>query len=301
MSTRYRSSLLLVFFLLLIAVARVRAQKDDLSPEALRQIEHADPQWAIIQPHLPDPLTATAEKLEMAGDVLRARRFPNEALDYYSYAVRRGGKEVQLLNKMGITELELRHNRRARAYFQRVVQLKKKSAEGWNNLGAVEYLERRFGNAISDYNRAIKLNKKGASYHSNLATAYFEQKDYESARKEYDIALKLDPDMFERTGSGGGVTAHMLSPVDHARYCFEMARLFAQRGDEDSMMRFLTKASEGGFNILEAMGPDSVLNRYRKDPRVLLVARNADAMRNNRFNIASVPGGAPQLPPPLHE
>ena len=95
----------------------------------------------------------------------------------------------------------------------------------------MEYLDGRFGSAISNYKRAIKLDKKAATYHSNLASAYIEERDFESARKEFGIALTLDPELFEHRGTAG-VTAHLLSSDDRARFCFEMARLYAQRGDE---------------------------------------------------------------------
>src|SRR6185312_2910278 len=189
MGTRGRCFCLLIAFGLWMGFSPLNAQKDNLGPEEMLQIEHQSPQWPDIAAHLPDPTTASAEKLETAADVLRARRFPQSAMMYYKYALQHGGREVPLLNKIGVTELELRHTAQARAYFQRVVKLKKKSAEGWNNLGAVEYLDRRLGSAISDYRRAIKLDKKTAVYHSNLGTAYLEQKDFAGARKEYGIAL----------------------------------------------------------------------------------------------------------------
>ncbi len=107
--------------------------------------------------------------------------------------------------------------------------------------------------AISNYNRAIKLDKKSSSYHSNLGTAYFEQKDFESARKQFAIALKLDPQMFNRRRGTAGITAHMLSPEDHARFCFEMARLYAKNGDEENMLHSLQRASEGGFDVASEM------------------------------------------------
>jgi hypothetical protein len=48
------------------------------------------------------------------------------------------------------------------------------------------------------------------------------------------------------------------------------------------------------------MGPDKVLGRYRKDPRVLLLVRNAQALRSGH-SIAEVKGGLAPLPPTVHE
>jgi tetratricopeptide (TPR) repeat protein len=285
MSLQLRSACVLFLLSFVLPNNRARAQKS--SPDAVldatqaRDLKHQDPMWLTIRDHLPDPATATPEKLEMVGDVLRARRFPEDAVDYYVFALRRGGDEATLMNKLGITELELRNIQAARICFQRAVRVKRKNSEGWNNLGAVEYLDGRFGNAISDYTRAIKLDKKSATFHSNLGTAYFEEKDFRNARRQYEIAMQINPAMAEHDGPAG-VTAHMLSPADHAHYCYEMARLYAERRDEANLLHYLTMASEGGFDVLSEMSADKVMTNYRKDPRVLLLVRNAQALRSGR-------------------
>jgi tetratricopeptide (TPR) repeat protein len=270
-------------------------QQNAPNSEVMREIRHRDPQWESVRLHLPDPAIATEEQLETVADVLRARRFPEDALDYYLYALKRGGgNQVMLLNKIGVTQMELRHTAAARAYFQRAIQLQKKDAVAWNNLGAVEYMDGRFATAISDYSRAIKLNKTSAIYHSNLATALFEQKRYKDARAQFKIALQIDPDMGHHDGTGG-LTAHMLSPEDHARYCFEMARLYAELGDETNMLRYLTKASEGGFDVMGEMRSDPKLDHYRKDARVIVLVQNAKALRSGRASIGD--NNVPPLPP----
>jgi tetratricopeptide (TPR) repeat protein len=302
MSPHLRSTCYLLLFGLLsappslIAELPSAAQQNTATPEAMRELRHQDPQWDLVKLHLPDPATATAEQLEMVGDVLRARRFPEDALDYYTYALRRGGNEVMLMNKLGVTQLDLRHTAAARAYFQRAVKLQKKDAVAWNNLGAVEYMDGRFATAISNYNRAIKLNKSSAIYHSNLATAYFEEKKYKDAREQFKIALRLDPDMAHHDGTGG-LTAHMVSPEDHARYCFEMARLYGELGDEANLLRYLTMASESGFDVLGEMRSDNALERYRKDPRVILIVQNARALRTGRATVDNAQTNVPPLPP----
>src|SRR5882757_3621238 len=276
--------------------AGLQQNAPNTNTEAVRALRHQDPQWESVKLHLPDPATATEEQLETVADVLRARRFPEDALDYYLYALRRGGSNVMLLNKIGVTQLELRHTGAARTYFQRAIQLQKKDPVAWNNLGAVEYMDGRFSSSISDYSRAIKLDKRSAIYHSNLATALFEEKRYKDARAQFKIALQLDPEVAHHDGTGG-LTAHMLSPEDHARYCFEMARLYAELGDETNMLHYLTIASEGGFDVLGEMRSDTTLERYRKDTRVLLLVQNAKALRSGRASIGDTPNNVPPLPP----
>ena len=302
MSPHLRSACYIVLFGLLsspsslIAESSSAAQQNTATTEATRELRHKDPQWDLVKLHLPDPTTASAEQLEMVADVLRARRFPEDAIDYYTYALRRGGNEVMLMNKLGVTQLDLRHTAAARAYFQRAVKLQKKDAVAWNNLGAVEYMDGHFATAISNYNRAIKLNKNSAIYHSNLATAYFEEKKYKDAREQFKIALRIDPDMAHHDGTGG-LTAHMVSPEDHARYCFEMARLYSELGDEANMLRYLTMASESGFDVMSEMRSDNKMDSYRKDPRVILIVSNARALRSGRVTVDNAQTSVPPLPP----
>jgi Flp pilus assembly protein TadD len=257
------------------------AQLSDATETARERMHHSD-QWALIAAHLPDPATATPQELELEADILRARRFPDDAMDYYKYAMARGGDQAKLLNKLGITELEMRNIELGRAYFHRAVALNKNDADAWNNLGAVEFVDGRADEAIADYKRAVKLKKRDAVFHANLGSAYFQRKDYGVARKEMATALKLDPLVFTRDGSGAGVEAHVLSSGDRARFSFEMARLFALNKDEDQMLYWLAKASDAGIDIQREMHKDAALAAFEKDPRVVTLVKNADALKAGR-------------------
>ena len=104
-----RSRVLLLAFVL-APLAAYAAESTAVPPQQSAPLTSADeraalhnsPDWALIAPHLPDPKTASAATLEMTGDVLRARRFPEDALDYYGFAMARGGNVSELLNKMGV-------------------------------------------------------------------------------------------------------------------------------------------------------------------------------------------------------
>jgi len=89
-----------------------------LTSDKERAALHNSPDWELLAPHLPDPQTASVAKLETAGDVLLARRFPEDALDYYGYAMARGGDIGVLLNKMGVVRLELRQPELAREKYK---------------------------------------------------------------------------------------------------------------------------------------------------------------------------------------
>lgn len=268
-------------------------QPSNLSP---KERLHQSDQWAEIQRHLPNPATAAPQTLELQADILRARRFPEDAMDYYNYALARGGNTASLLNKLGLTELEMRNVELARSYFQRVVKLNKKDAEAWNNLGAVEYADGSVAEAISDYKKAIKLSKREAVFHANLATADFGCKDYRGARREMAAALKLDPRVFDQEGSTGGIEAHVLTSEDRARYSYEMARLYAQGGMEEQMLHALAMASEAGMDVQHEMHKDTALAKFEMDPRVVVLVHNAQLLRAGRGTAASTADAAGAKP-----
>ena len=257
--------------------------------DSTREHEHQSPQWPAIQAHLPNPATASEQELEMQADVLRARGFPEDAMDYYKYALARGGSEASLLNKIGLTELEMRNVVLARPYFQRVVKLSKKSADAWNNLGAVEYIDGAWEKAISDYKKATKLDQRVAVFHANLSTAYFQQKDYSSGRREMAEAMALDPKIYDRASGAGGVAAHVLSSLDRARFSFEMANLYARNGLEEEMLRSLALASEAGMDVQHEMRSEPAMAKYVMDPRVVALVHNAEALRLNRAETVGTP------------
>lgn len=298
---RLRALLLILAPALLVGTLPALAQNSApaTSPEE-RAALHSGPDWALIAPHLPDPQTATASDLETAADVLRARRFPEDALDYYGYALTRGGNVSQLMNKMGIVRLELRQVGLAHEMFLRTVRAKKKDAQAWNNLGVTEYATQHYLAAVADYKKAARLDKRSAVYHSNAGMAYFELKDMESARKELALAIKIDPAIMQ-SREGGGSTAHVLGTQNYPELCFQMASLYARSGDLPSARVWLAKASEGGFDVRDGMRKDVALQAFAKDPEVRLILANTAQLRSKHTasggNAPSLGPGAPTAPP----
>ena len=261
----------------------------DSTSDGARAAAHSTPEWKAVEPHLPNPATASAAELEMQGDLLRIRRFPEDALDYYNYAMKRGGESGNLFNKIGVTQLEIGNQTVARAYFQRAVKSRHVDTQSWNNLGALQFMGHDYSAAIRSYRRAIKLNKRSAVSHSNLGIAYIETKDLSSAKEELSTALKLDPEIFQKSADGGS-QLHMITTGDRANFCFQMAKVYARAHDEPEMLHSLETAAEAGFDVQGEMAKDYDLARYLKDPRVvdlLLVAKSLRDSRIARSNVAS--------------
>jgi tetratricopeptide (TPR) repeat protein len=252
-----------------------------------RPLRPRGPDWDLIAPHLPDMATATAERLELAGDVLKARRFPEDALDYYQLALQRGANESRLLKKMGVARLELQQNAAARALFVRCVQVSKKDAMAWNNLGATDYSMGAYRASISEYKRAVKLDKMSAVFHANLGMAYFGDKDMDDARLQFAIAMHLDPSIMEEHGTGG-MTLRVLESKDYARLCFEMAKTYAKAGMIEPAKIWLQKAGEHGLDLRAAMNDDATMRPWMKYPDIQVMLENSKRMQR-RVAAASLP------------
>ena len=274
----------------------LQARAQEAPTPALLDRTHTSEEWANIAAHLPDKATASAATLETTGDVLRARRYQTDALDFYALAMARGGDGSVLLKKMGVVCLEMQQITLARVMFERAVRLHKKDASAWNDLGAAEFTLHDMRGAIGAYRRAIKYNKSSANnkssavFHSNLALAYFEVNDPESARHELAKALKLDPDLLRRSDEGGYV-AQVLASKSYPEICFEMARIYASQGNIDAMLDWMAKASERGFDLRAAMDRDASLRPFLADERVRVILKNAQTLRA----AAKAPHGVPPL------
>jgi tetratricopeptide (TPR) repeat protein len=275
-----------IFFLLTNAISFPSPLTAQNIPDSksTRERLHESSQWHAVEQHLPNRLTSTPEVLEAEGDILRARRLPDDAMDYYNFAFQNGGDAARLLNKLGLVAIEIQDVPWARAYFQSVVRIDRQSADGWNNLGTTEFLSGRPAYAVADYSRAVKLDPNRPAFHCNLAAALFQQDDFYNARKEMAAALKLDPQAFERANEVSGAATQVFPSEGRGRLSFEMARLYAKSGAEEQMLHALAMSSEAGFDVLHGIHHDAVLARYASDPRVAVLVHNAQSLRAARVD-----------------
>lgn len=267
-----------------------RAQQPSLNNRT-----HDSTEWSNIAEHLPDPATASPQKLEQTADVLRARRYPADALRFYNAALERSGSALPLLKKMGIVCMEMQQLELARAYFQRAVSTDRRNAGAWNNLGAAEYLLHNDHASIRAYKRAIKLDKGSAVYHANLALVYFDGHDAQDGRRELARGLAIDPDLLRRDAQNGD-TARVLATTSYPQICFEMARIYAAQGDVETMLDWLTKASDRGYNVRAAMDADGALRPMLADARVKALLRNEQTLRAAAKAPIKVPSLGPAEP-----
>jgi len=235
-----------------------------LPAQELEQLAVGPPQIHRVEP---PSASATAKELERIGDALQADKDYLDGIDYYQAALAKDPQNSVLINKIGISELELHRYREAKKSFERSIRINKNYANAYANLGVVSYQESSYGKSIHYYGKAIALDNSEAVFYNNRAASFFAKKEFEKASVDYAKALELDPDIFERTGRGGGVQARLPSPEDRARYDYVLAKLYARNGMADRSLHYLRKAMEDGYKNIKNVYKDDEFSELRKDPR----------------------------------
>ena len=229
---------------------------------------------------LPPPPDASPAQLERTGDELRAQKFYDDAIDYYTAALRKNSNSAVMRNKIGIAHLQMGRYGQAQKEFKRAIKANPQYAEAHNNLGVVEYMKKKYKKAIKEYQKALELTPYSASFNSNLGTAYFARKEYDKASQHYLQALRLDPEIFERQ-SYAGVAARMSSPEDRARYAYTLSKLCAKVGDLDRSLQYLKKAVEEGYPGIGDVYKDEEFAALRNDPRFAEVMARKEPLVTN--------------------
>lgn len=197
------------------------------------------------QPTIPNKLSP-----EQMGDLYMARKMFREAIDTYRA---NAGNSAILWDKIGIAYHQLGDLNAARKSYEHAIKLDAKYAEAINNVGTILYSQKKYRSAISRYNRALHISPDSASIWSNLGTAYYARGKYDEMTKAYAKAIELDPAVFE-SHSAVGTTMMDRAVADRARYHYEMAKIYAQRGNKDLALQYLRKSLEEGFKDKEKIG-----------------------------------------------
>jgi tetratricopeptide (TPR) repeat protein len=235
-----------------------------LHAQSLEQLAVGPPQFHRIDP---PPASASAKELENTGDALQGDKNYLDAIDYYEAALAKDPRSAILVNKIGISQLQVHRYKDARKSFERSIRLDKSYANAYANLGVIYYEETSYTKSIRNYDKAIALDKDAAVFYNNRAASLFATKEIEKASADYAKALELDPDIFERSERGGAVQARLPSPQDRARYDYVLAKLYARKGMEERSLHYLRKAMEDGYKDIKNVYRDEEFSDLRKDPR----------------------------------
>ena len=251
---------LAVFSVLILPQAAI----SPLYAQTLEQLAVGPPQ---IHRTEPPSASASANELEHTADTLQADKNYLDAIDYYQAALAKNPGNAILMNKIGISQIQLHRFKDAEKSFEHAIKADKTYANAYANLGVVYYEKGSLGKSIRCYDKAIQLDNNEAVFYSNRAASLFGKKDFAKASADYAKALQLDPDIFERSERGGGVQARLPSPEDRAHYDYVLAKLYARNGMPERSLHYLKRAIEDGYKDIKNVYKDAEFSELRKDPR----------------------------------
>ncbi|SRR5208283_1154076 len=259
-----RSTLLLFVLPTLAILTLPFATVVPLHAQSLEQLAVGPPQIHRIEP---PPASASARELEKVGDSLQTDKNYLDAIDYYWAAQAKDPHNAVLLNKIGISQLQLHRYKEARKTFELSIRTDKNYANAYANLGVVYYEEGNLGKSIRSYDKAILMDKDEAVFYNNRAASLFGKKEFAKASADYAKAIELDPDILERSERGGGAQARLPSPQDRAHYDYVLAKLYARNGMPERSLHYLRRAIEDGYRDIKNVYKDAEFSALRNDPR----------------------------------
>jgi tetratricopeptide (TPR) repeat protein len=197
------------------------------------------------QPSATAMQSMTVAELEVAGDACRAQKNYEQAITYFTEALRKDKKHAKLYNKRGLAELSSSQFAAARADFTKATKYNRNYPEAWNDLGVVSYIDRNYPAAVKYFNKAIALDEVRPNFHVNLGLTYF-------AQDQMDLAM----------------SAQITDRDQRAKQDFMMARVYARLGQIDNCLVCLEKAKDNGYSGLTDVYKEDDFSSVRKDARL---------------------------------
>ena len=211
----------------------------------------------VVKPQISD---------EQMGDLYMVRKEYREAAALYKKLCDQNPHNAVYLNKLGIALHQQEALGQALKYYEKAVKADPHYADAENNVGTIWYQRKRYDKAVKAYRKAILMRDDMSVLYSNLGYAYFGEKKYEEAIVAFRQALALDPQLFEHFGSRSGSVLQDRSVEDRGKFYYLLAKSFAQAGDLERCMHYLSKAKDEGYKQLEDVRKDPAFAAAMKDP-----------------------------------
>jgi Flp pilus assembly protein TadD len=184
------------------------------------------------------------------------------------------------------------------AEFRAAVEMSPGYATAQGNLAYAYQQAGRLDDAMATYQKLLELEPTNATARNNLATLYTRSGRNDEAIRELETLLQRDPGnetarrnletakrnkgiLHERGEQSTRVLKAAEARPSDPRAAYDVARVYAQHGDNDKALAWLGKALDLGYDQTEFVKVDPAFADLRKDPRfgLLLDARPANRPR----------------------
>ncbi len=213
---------------------------------------------------LPVPQEKVIEAYRLMGE---ADEMMNEGKDHlavlkYVEATTLNPYHEAIFNRLAIAYCRTGRYWQGRKAAERSIRLQPGYASGYNTLGIVALSNRKYKQAVGYFEKAIALDPK-ASYHVNLGYSQMMRGRYEEARGAYLQAALLDPEIFKTTSVSRLTYPDPMGMDSETNY--NLARLFAEMGNQAQCLKYLGKALAAGFADQERLAADGVFDGIREN------------------------------------
>lgn len=222
---------------------------------------------AIQKQPVPQEDVIRAYRLMAEGDELLRQGKDHLALLKYLEASQHNPYHEVIFNKLAVTYSRLQMYDQAERAVDRSIGLNRSYAYAYNTRGIIDMAKDDFKGAVKSLEKAIDLRPDVANFYVNLGYAYMQRDQYEKAVDSYRRALQMDPLVFEdrnfiELGYSG-------PDALNAERFYEMSRLFAELGNKEFCLSYLTKALGAGFSDFRRLVQDDAFHPLREDPDFL--------------------------------
>jgi Flp pilus assembly protein TadD len=182
-------------------------------------------------------------------------------------------------------------------HFRAAVELSPGYATAQGNLAYAYEQAGQTDEAMAAYQKVLDLDPANTTVRNNLATLYSKAGRHDDAIREYETLVARDPGndvarrnlenarrnkgiLAERDERAGRALAAAQARPNDPRAAYEVARVYAQQGDNDRALTWLSKALDLGYDQHDYVKVDPALGELRKDPRfATVVAERLDRAR----------------------
>jgi DNA-binding winged helix-turn-helix (wHTH) protein/tetratricopeptide (TPR) repeat protein/TolB-like protein len=138
--------------------------------------------------------------------------------------------------------------------------------------GRILYYARRYDEAITQLNQAIDIDDRFIQPYGSIVRVYEMQGDYDTAfkyflKREERSSRKDRLEKYKKDYETGGWLALRRNNTDSGNSLFDMARLYAQRGEIDPAFDYLEKCIDEKEWLIGTLMVEPALDNLRADPR----------------------------------
>ena len=191
-------------------------------------------------------------------------------------AIQRNNRGVELLKQGNVAE--------AVAHFRAALEAAPGYAAAQGNLAYAYEQSGRLGDAVAAYQTLLELEPKNAAAINNLATLLSRSGRHDDAMRTLEALVQADPGnetarrnlevakrnrdiLQERDERSAKVLRAAEARPNDPRAAYDVARVYAEQGDDASALAWLGKALALGYGRLDFVKVDPAFTTLRKDPR----------------------------------